>query len=72
MNDDGFFGIGESQEAQKYLDAHRDEFTKNNPKVLRDALLFEEKEKPDYVGGEINILEISTTGHHWIEQGACE
>lgn len=70
--DGSFFGIGESKEAQKYLDAHREEFTKDNAKVLRDALLLEEKEKPEYVGGEINILEISSDGHRWIAQGACE
>jgi hypothetical protein len=70
--DGDFLGMGASQEAQKYLNAHVPEFLKDSPKVLRDAILLEEKEGPDFVGGKINILEISIDGHRWIDQGACE
>ena len=67
-----FLGIGETEEARAYLAKHRSEIVTDPAGVLRASIIVEESAKPQLVGGEVNILEISGNGRNWIAKGKCK
>jgi hypothetical protein len=64
-------GIGIFDEGLDYMTAHRAEIASNPIGILRNSVLQEEHKFPDDIGGKMSILQLSSDGFRWIENGEC-
>jgi len=64
--------LGESEAAKSYIVDRRSKLNTDPIGVLRGSIVVEELEKPQLVGGEISIVEISDNGLTWIDKGKCK
>jgi hypothetical protein len=64
-------GIGIYDDGLDYMKAHSAEITSDPVGVLRNSVLQEENRFPNDIGGKMSILQLSSDGFKWIENGEC-
>ncbi|MGA2981232.1 MAG: hypothetical protein ABSD76_16705 [Terriglobales bacterium] len=64
---------GEHEAANAFVNSHTTWPTSDYSGLVRTLIEAEIKDKPDHVGGPIDVLIIKRTGHRWVPpRGTCD
>ena len=64
--------LGETTEAASYIRKHKSELNGDPIAVIRQSIVYQESAEPQMVGGEVSILELSSSGAKWVDKGECK